>query len=320
MLGRDSIIHNFTLQFSPSDPSKVVVTSADSLVRVLCGLDVICKFSGWFLFLHLNSYLFFLFIWSPMPSGLRSVANQTSASFTSDGKHIISTSEDFNVHVWNYASQERTSRAKNIQSCESFLSQNASVAIPWRGIETIPGTPSSLESTCGNSFKGDHTSPKFCRELDQKKLSSSSDCFSLARGFLLESSTRGSATWPEEKLPNSSPKTASLTKSRPEFKYLKNACHNMLSSHLWGLVIVTAGWDGRIRTYSTMGYLSDYEINPWVRQINRGFNFHPSKIQARLFSWCLLGTMGGDGVYTTDEKKEKKKKEKAKSLQTVESS
>ncbi|KAJ6943724.1 hypothetical protein NC652_009240 [Populus alba x Populus x berolinensis] len=110
-------------------------------------------------------------------SGLRSVANQTSASFTSDGKHIISTSEDFNVHVWNYASRKGLLEQR-IQSCESFLSQNASVAIPWRGIETIPGTPSSLESTCGNSFKGDHTSPKFCGELDQKKLSSSSDCFS----------------------------------------------------------------------------------------------------------------------------------------------
>ncbi|KAJ6703404.1 TRANSDUCIN/WD40 REPEAT-LIKE SUPERFAMILY PROTEIN [Salix viminalis] len=217
-------------EFSPSDPSKVVVTSADSRVRVLCGLDVVCKFRG-----------------------LRSAANQTSASFTSDGKHIISTSEDFNVYVWNNAGHERTSRAKNIQSCESFLSQNASVAIPWRGIETIPGTLSSPESTCGDSFKSDHKRPKFRGELDQKKLSSSSDCFSLARGFLLESLTRGSATWPEEKLPNSSPKTASPTKCRPEFKYLKNACHNMLSSHMWGLVIVTAGWDGRIRTYLNYG-------------------------------------------------------------------
>jgi hypothetical protein len=27
----------------------------------------------------------------------------------------------------------------------------------------------------------------------------------------------------------------------------------MLSSHLWGLVIVTAGWDGRIRTYLNYG-------------------------------------------------------------------
>lgn len=66
LLDRDSFIYNFTLQFSPSDPSKLVVTSADSLVRVISGLDVICKFRGWFLFLHLNSYLFFLVIWSPM--------------------------------------------------------------------------------------------------------------------------------------------------------------------------------------------------------------------------------------------------------------
>ena len=206
-------------------------------IIILCSL---IYSSGFFISLAVN-FVFF----SPA-SGLRSAVNQTSASFTSDGKHIVSTSEDFNVYVWNNASQERTSRAKNIQSCESFLSQNASVAIPWRGIETIPGTLSSPESTCGNSFKSDQKRPKFRGDLDQKKLSSSSDCFSLARGFLLESLTRGSATWPEEKLPNSSPKTASPTKCRPEFKYLKNACHNMLSSHMWGLVIVTAGWDGRI--------------------------------------------------------------------------
>ncbi|KAG5228198.1 hypothetical protein OIU76_017670 [Salix suchowensis] len=220
-------------EFSPSDSSKLIVTSADSLVRVICGMDVICKFRA---------------------SSLR--ANQTSASFTSDGKHIISTSEDSSVYIWNYTGQERTFRTKNIQSCESFLSQNASVAIPWRGIETIPETLSSPETSGDvNSFQSDRSCPKFCGELEQKRLSSSSPsvCFSLARGFLLESLTKGSATWPEEKLPNSSRKAASPTKSRPEFKYLKNACQNMLSSHLWGLVIVTAGWDGRIRTYLNYG-------------------------------------------------------------------
>ncbi|XP_011026824.1 PREDICTED: uncharacterized protein LOC105127282 [Populus euphratica] len=215
-------------EFSPSDSSKLLVTSADSLVRVICGLDVICKFRA---------------------SSLRFAANQISASFTSDGKHIISTSEDSNVYIWNYTSQERTSRTKNIQSCESFMSQNASVAIPWRGIETVPETSGDV-----NSFHSDHSCPKFCGEIEQKRLSSSpSVCFSLARGFLLESLTRGSATWPEEKLPNSSPKAASPSKSRPEFKYLKSACQNMLSSHMWGLVIVTAGWDGRIRTYLNYG-------------------------------------------------------------------
>ncbi|XP_052303867.1 vegetative incompatibility protein HET-E-1 isoform X2 [Populus trichocarpa] len=188
-------------------------------------------------------------------SSLRFAANQISASFTSDGKHIISTSEDSNVYIWNYTSQERTSRTKNIQSCESFMSQNASVAIPWRGIETVPETLSSPETSGDvNSFRSDRSCPKFCGEIEQKRLSSSpSVCFSLARGFLLESLTRGSATWPEEKLPNSSPKAASPPKSRPEFKYLKNACQNMLSSHMWGLVIVTAGWDGRIRTYLNYG-------------------------------------------------------------------
>ncbi|KAJ6962168.1 WD repeat-containing protein 44 [Populus alba x Populus x berolinensis] len=221
-------------EFSPSDPSKLVVTSADSLVRVICGLDVICKFRA---------------------ASLRFAANQISASFTSDGKHIISTSEDSNVYIWNYTSQERTSRTKNIQSCESFMSQNASVAIPWRGIETVPETLSSPETSGDvNSFQSDRSCPKFCGEIEQKRLSSSpSVCFSLARGFLSDSLTRGSATWPEEKLPSSSPKAASPAKSRPEFKYLKNACQNMLSSHMWGLVIVTAGWDGRIRTYLNYG-------------------------------------------------------------------
>ena len=194
-------------------------------------------------------------LFSLSASSLRFAANQISASFTSDGKHIISTSEDSNVYIWNYTSQERTSRTKNIQSCESFMSQNASVAIPWRGIETVPETLSSPETSGDvNSFRSDRSCPKFCGEIEQKRLSSSpSVCFSLARGFLLESLTRGSATWPEEKLPNSSPKAASPPKSRPEFKYLKNACQNMLSSHMWGLVIVTAGWDGRIRTYLNYG-------------------------------------------------------------------
>ncbi|KAG6788177.1 hypothetical protein POTOM_004232 [Populus tomentosa] len=293
LLDRDSFIYNFTLQFSPSDPSKLLVTSADSLVRVICGLDVICKFRGWFRFLYIKPSLplymvlygalntaslhdlaSFLYINPSLPlyvvfydalnsaslddlatSSLRFAANQISASFTSDGKHIISTSEDSNVYIWNYTSQERTSRTKNIQSCESFMSQNASVAIPWRGIETVPETLSSPETSGDvNSFQSDRSCPKFCGEIEQKRLSSSpSVCLSLARGFLSDSLTRGSATWPEEKLPSSSPKAASPPKSRPEFKYLKNACQNMLSSHMWGLVIVTAGWDGRIRTYLNYG-------------------------------------------------------------------
>ncbi|CAN1779159.1 Uncharacterized WD repeat-containing protein C3H5.08c [Linum perenne] len=192
-------------EFSPSDPSKVIVTSADSLVRILCSTDVICKFKV---------------------SGLRVAANQMHATFTSDGKHVVSTSDDSNVHVWNYDKQERpSSRPKHIHSYESFMSQNASVAIPWRGIETVPATilsPPPPPTGDSHAASSTVTSP---------------DCFSLTRGFLLDSLIRGSATWPEEKLPNSKP----------------NACQSMFNSHMWGLVIVTAGWDGRIRTYLNYG-------------------------------------------------------------------
>ncbi|KAF2313497.1 hypothetical protein GH714_011261 [Hevea brasiliensis] len=175
-----------------------------------------------------------------------------------DGKHIVSTSEDSNVYIWNYNSQEKSlSREKNIQSYESFMSRNVSIAIPWCGIKSGPGTlvsPTSGRDILGSNGKHGHNHHKFLGELDHKMLPTSSDCFSLTRGFLLDSLTRGSATWPEEKLTDSSPVAVSPTKSKSEYKFLKNACHNIFSSpHLWGLVIVTAGWDGRIRTYLNYG-------------------------------------------------------------------
>ncbi|XP_058009744.1 uncharacterized protein LOC110665877 isoform X2 [Hevea brasiliensis] len=224
-------------EFSPSDPTKVVVSSADSIVRVLNGMDVICKFRV---------------------SSIGIAANQMSASFTTDGKHVVSTSEDSNVYIWNYNNQEKSaSQAKNIHSYESFKSQNVSIAIPWGGIENGPGalvSPTPGRDMHGSSEKNGHVCHKYFGKLDHKILQPSSDCFSLTRGFLLDSLTRGSATWPEEKLTDSSPVAMSPTKSKSEFKFLKSACQNILSSpHLWGLVIVTAGWDGRIRTYLNYG-------------------------------------------------------------------
>lgn len=206
-------------QFSPSDPTKVMVASADSLVRILCGADVICKFRG-----------------------VRNVGSHTSTSFTADGKHIVSASEDSNVHLWDYNNQDRaSSRAKDIWSCESFLSHNATIAIPWCGMKTTTETcPSPTLTTSLPGFE------------NGQEMASSPDCFSAAREFLLESLPRGSATWPEEKLPDSSSFSPSMRRS--EYKFLKSACQNTASSpHTWGLVIVTAGWDGWIRTYHNYG-------------------------------------------------------------------
>ncbi|KAL9678836.1 hypothetical protein QQ045_016687 [Rhodiola kirilowii] len=208
-------------QFYPRDPSKVMVTSADSAVRILCGIDVICKLKG-----------------------SRS-SSQISASFTADGKQIVSINEDCNVHVWNYGSQDKSSTlAKTIESYESFSSQNASVSIPWPGVKKstiLPGT-----SPIGYSSRG--VVGQHCCDNNRTR-----GCPCMSRSFYPDFLTKGNSTWPEEKLPNSSPMEYSSSTDRFDSKFLKSAQSLFSSPHMWGLVIVTAGWDGRIRTFINHG-------------------------------------------------------------------
>ncbi|TYI73815.1 hypothetical protein E1A91_D07G156500v1 [Gossypium mustelinum] len=229
------------LQFSPGDPDIFMVSSADSQVRILNGIDMVCKFRG-----------------------LHNAGSQISAVFTSDGMRIVSASEDSNVYVWNYINQDGpVSHSKKNRSCERFFSNNASVAIPWCGI------------TCRNSIfpnmSGTSPSPKdlssrWCNEntgvlqselgdSSQHKLPfSSSECFSLGHGFFSESLLKGTATWPEEKLPHPDSFVVSSAMCKSQYKLLKTSCQSALgSSHAWGLVIVTGGYDGRIRSFQNYG-------------------------------------------------------------------
>ncbi|KAK8540476.1 hypothetical protein V6N13_028095 [Hibiscus sabdariffa] len=213
------------LQFSPGDPDTLMVTSADSQVRILNGIDMVCKFRG-----------------------LHNAGSQISAAFTSDGMRIVSASEDSNVYVWNYVKQDGpVPHAKNNWSCEHFFSNNASVAIPWCGM------------TCRNSISpnmsGTSPSPKDlssrwrCNEntgvmqselgeSSQPELAfSSSDRFPVGHGFFSVSLPNGTATWPEEKLPLSNSLAVSSAICKPQYKLLKTSCQSALgSSHAWGLV------------------------------------------------------------------------------------
>ncbi|KAM1851113.1 hypothetical protein ACFX13_015221 [Malus domestica] len=204
-------------QFSPSNPSKVMVTSADSVVRIISGKDIVCKYRG-----------------------LRNGGNHMSASFTSDGKHIVSASDDSNVRIWNCNSQDTTSsRSRNIWSCESFVSHNSMIAIPWNGVNSLPGTLAS---------------PRFIGDFPRSSLDYPLKHLNLDEKVEQKSLPRGTATWPEEKLVNSSPVPVSPMMCRSEYKFLKSACQSMSgSSHMWGLVIVTASLDGRIKTYHNYG-------------------------------------------------------------------
>ncbi|KAI7735857.1 hypothetical protein M8C21_014160 [Ambrosia artemisiifolia] len=171
-----------------------MVTSADSHVRILNGPNVIGKFRG-----------------------QRNAGNPFCASFTSDGRHIVSASEDSNVYVWDCGNQNKScfSKQKTVRSYEWFYA-GASVALPWSG-----------RNAATNSMPP-------CN-------------FSLGQDFFLESGPKASATWPEEKLPSSSP----LCKSK--YNFFRSSSQSSCNSNTWGMVIVTAGWDGRIRSFLNYG-------------------------------------------------------------------
>lgn len=169
---------------------------------------------------------------------------QVSASFTSDGKHVMSITEHSNVYIWNYANQKQTSKSvKSISAHESFFSHNASVAISWNGLKT---------KAAGGGQILEHRPLHQQEDSDPKSDSALPDCLPLGRGLFLDVLSKASATWPEEKLLYTSQIAAAVSPltSRPEFKFLKNA---FCSPHLWGLVVVTAGWDGCIKTFLNHG-------------------------------------------------------------------
>ncbi|KZV40952.1 hypothetical protein F511_05197 [Dorcoceras hygrometricum] len=204
-------------QFLPHDPSKVLVTCANSEVRVIDGTDVIRKYKG-----------------------IRNGGNQISASFTSDGKHIVSASDDSSVYMWNYINPVSHSQPKSIRSFECF-SSDASVVIPWPGFQ-IANSANEFESS-------NHENSK-----NPLPFSLSAYFSSGGQEFFLDSQPKGSTTWPEEKLPVSYPRDIMSSMCKSQYKLVKACCQSTSSSsHAWGLVLVTAGWDGKIRSFHNYG-------------------------------------------------------------------
>ncbi|CAI9295602.1 unnamed protein product [Lactuca saligna] len=213
-------------QFYPQDPSKLMVICADSQVRILNGINVVGKFKG-----------------------QRTSTNPICATFTSDGKHIVSSNEDSNVYIWNCYDQKGLSfdQNKTVTSYECF-SANASVAVPWSGF----------------AGGGGEVEDGWCRSLPPCYFSQ----------YFTESIPKASATWPEEKLLAASPSqppppgmSKSLSKSlsmsmsmsmstplrKSDKKFVRSSSSCSYNCHTWGLVIVTAGWDGRIRSFLNHG-------------------------------------------------------------------
>ncbi|MFQ6633427.1 hypothetical protein Gotur_012022 [Gossypium turneri] len=113
-------------QFAPGDPDKLMVTSANSQVRILHNVDVVCKFRG-----------------------LRNAGSQISASFTSDGMRIVSASEDSNVYVWNNISQDGGMPSPEVSSSTWTCNGNAGVLQSESGESSLHKSPFSTSERCG---------------------------------------------------------------------------------------------------------------------------------------------------------------------------
>ncbi|KAF3960604.1 hypothetical protein CMV_014702 [Castanea mollissima] len=270
-------------QFAPGNPSQVLVTSADSRIRILDGPEVTQKFKGF-----------------------RNTSSQISASFSQDGKYIVTASEDSQVYVWKHEEPRNagTGKSKNVvtQSHEHFQCKDVSVAIPWPG--TIKGEPptlsvqskrqskrfaSQLPSSGGSPTKEDSAASSK-RHLPSLTTPSAGGSPTKEENLanskrhlppLPKKSTNGSesfSTPPEEELAyvshTDSGNSESFTSLSALFRYGDSpsiSAANPSSSswswfdagnnHVthttqptaWGLVIVTAGLGGEIRAYQNFG-------------------------------------------------------------------
>ncbi|KAG2690539.1 hypothetical protein I3760_09G191600 [Carya illinoinensis] len=259
-------------QFAPGNPSEVLVTSADSRIRVLTASDVTHKFRGF-----------------------RNTSSQIAASFCQRGKYIISASEDSHVYVWkreeprNHGSGIGKNKSlTSTNSHEHFQCKDVSVAIPWLG--TIKGEPPAMPtqpkrqskrypsqptSINGSPTREDNLITNTKRQLPPlpKKSTNNNTLESASTpqedvGLALVSQTESGIGESFDSVSSSgrygdspsilnarnpSASSSSWSSSRSWFDVGNNHVAHTIQPTAWGLVIVTASLGGEIRAYQNFG-------------------------------------------------------------------
>lgn len=223
-------------QFAPGSSSEVLITSSDSRIRVVDGADLVHKFKGF-----------------------RNANTQISASLTTNGRYVVAASEDSHVYIWKYEADSRPSRSKGVivtRSYEHFHCQDVSVAIPWPGMADTWGFQDEqppLDSNLDEVSTANHPPTPVEEAIANEGSQSASGCSNSPLHGIISSASnnyffdRIAATWPEEKLllatRNWSP--------RVSVDFSSNGVSQNMSA--WGMVIVTAGLRGEIRTFQNFG-------------------------------------------------------------------
>ncbi|CAL1362023.1 unnamed protein product [Linum trigynum] len=227
-------------QFVPGSSSEVLVTSADSRIRVIDHIDLVHKFKG---FRNTNSHF--------------------TASLTSNAKFVVSASEGSNVYIWKHEANWRLTRDKVVtvtQSYEHFRCQDVSAAIPWLGTSctgAVPETCSGFRYGQDNHLDEvsitNHPLIPFQEVLTGDLSPSLSGCTNRPHNQIISGPASGriyeriSATCPQEKL------NLDAGTRRPQTtSHVTDEFTNQRMS-AYGMVIVTAGLRGQINAYQNFG-------------------------------------------------------------------
>ncbi|CAM8876311.1 unnamed protein product [Rhodiola kirilowii] len=202
-----------SIQFSPDEIQRMMITSDDSVVRILDGVNIVHKYKG-----------------------LRKSRRQLSATFTPTGQHIISLDADSRIYVWNYDGTPSPSFKKSsTRSCEHFLFKDVSVAIPWAPMQTDQTSPFSSKS--GHLLNPIHQPLGSWLPIDVPFGGSSTTW------------PEDLLPCPDWDVPIAQSPSVSRYHSFP----MHRGRHSTTVSDTWGLVIVTASRDGLIRTLHNYG-------------------------------------------------------------------
>ncbi|CAN5963626.1 unnamed protein product [Sphagnum jensenii] len=205
------------LQCMPGNPSKVLVTSNDSCIRVYDQLEMISEYRG-----------------------LRNVNSQISGSFCGNGELILSASEHSRVYMWNSGILHPSTKSvwkDRKQSCEEFYCHNVSVAIPWPGVSpgfslSAPGSETPGRSMQSGNFLLENVSKRSLG--DEKHINSGSQ----------SASESGSGRTASER---------SITSRQIIAEAITVGDSLPAVDAGWGLVIVTGSLGGQITIFHNYG-------------------------------------------------------------------
>ncbi|KAF8711196.1 hypothetical protein HU200_029211 [Digitaria exilis] len=219
-------------QFAPGNPSEILVTSADSQIRVFNGITVLQKFKGF-----------------------KNTSSQISASYTADGRHVVCASEDSNVYVWRRVPTTASStsgtgaggggsigigvRAKTwltSRSYEYFFCQDVSVAVPWPGSSPSP-SPAFRCKSDGDTAKKKHGAA----------IAGDDDNAGVPPQPRRHKS--GPMGYPGASQPDLCRRESSSAAASASARWHGGA----EGGNAWGMVVVTASRGGEIRVYQNFG-------------------------------------------------------------------